>query len=354
LKPKRIWARIRPDIVDAVLQAFAESGATALARRSSSQHPVQILVEADGDSHDFRVLAWPMGRDPGTYGRKFKMEVDAARQPDFGRMPDGTALFLGHVRELGVFVGFNNVRFFDRSIFSATVDTAVLHLAVQHGIAFGERENSTGNRKAVVAVRSDLLLYYAANSVTIHHATENPAILAALTSPRFYSNPFEEVEKLPPEDQYVVKDVAKKIRDRNFTISVYNAYNRRCAISRIQLGLAQAAHIFPFRYLGATEDVTNGIALSPNFHKAYDSGLIYLDTAYVMHINVGKYNELDRTGMGGGFEYLREYIPVEPEQINLPSDKHQWPDKKMILKGLMARKIVTAPRKPPRVPSTPS
>jgi len=347
LESKRIWAKIRPDIVDAVLQAFTEDGASALVRRSISQHPVQILVEGDSDSYDFRVLAWPMGRDPGTYGRRFRMEVDAARQPDFGRMPEGTPLFLGHVRELGVFVGFNNVRFFDRSIFSATVDTAVLHLAVQHGIAFGERDKGTGDHEPVVAVRSDLLLYYAANSITIHHATENPAILAAFTSPRFYSNPFEEVEKLPLEDQYVVKATAKKIRDRNFTIAVYNAYNRRCAVSRIQLGLAQAAHIFPFRYLGATEDVTNGIALSPNFHKAFDSGLIYLDTAYVMQINYGKYNELDRGGMGGGLDYLREYIPVKPEQILLPTDKRQWPDRKMILKGLMARKIVKPPRKPP-------
>jgi len=293
------------------------------------------------------MVAWPMIRDPASHGRRYRMEAGAVAPPDSGKLNQGMPLILGHAGDLGVFVGFNGVRAFDKNILAVTVDASVLHLAVQHGMAFAERQTAYDRDEAVVAVRSDLLLYYAVNAVSIHVTADRPQVLALLTSPRFYSNPFEEINKLPDEDQYVVRDIAKKIRDRKFTVAVYNAYDRRCAVSRIQLGLAQAAHIFPFRYLGATDDVTNGIALSPNFHKAFDSGLIYLDTAYVMRINVGKYNELDRKGMGGGFEYLREHIREKPGRVHLPIDERQWPDKTMILKGLMARKIVDSPRKPP-------
>ena len=42
----------------------------------------------------------------------------------------------------------------------------------------------------------------------------------------------------------------------------------------------------PFR--GHIDDVRNGIALSPTYHRAFDFGLIYVDQEYVMRINPQK------------------------------------------------------------------
>ena len=104
--------------------------------------------------------------------------------------------------------------------------------------------------------------------------------------------------------------------------------------------MVDAAHVFPFRYKGATEEVTNGIALSKTLHWAFDRGLIYLDTNYFMKVHDEKVNILGRAGLKDGIKIFREMVGGETTLIHLPSDENQRPDKKMILKGLIARKIV--------------
>jgi putative restriction endonuclease len=55
------------------------------------------------------------------------------------------------------------------------------------------------------------------------------------------------------------------------------AYGNRCAVTRVQLRLVDAAHILPVGTTGSADHVRNGIALSPTYHRAFDAGLIYLD-----------------------------------------------------------------------------
>jgi len=53
----------------------------------------------------------------------------------------------------------------------------------------------------------------------------------------------------------------------------------------MQLRLVDAAHILPVHTEETIDDVRNGIALSPTYHRAFDGGLIYLDENYAMRIN---------------------------------------------------------------------
>jgi len=52
------------------------------------------------------------------------------------------------------------------------------------------------------------------------------------------------------------------------------------------LRLIEAAHILPVGAEGSTDLVTNGICLSPTYHRAFDRALIYLDESMKMQLSV--------------------------------------------------------------------
>jgi putative restriction endonuclease len=78
--------------------------------------------------------------------------------------------------------------------------------------------------------------------------------------------------------------VERKVRDRQFRKRVLDVYDRRCALTGMQLingggrAEAQAAHIMSVEARGP-DVVTNGIALSGTVHWMFDRGLISLSDA---------------------------------------------------------------------------
>jgi putative restriction endonuclease len=72
----------------------------------------------------------------------------------------------------------------------------------------------------------------------------------------------------------------------------------------MQLRLVDAAHIPPVGAPGSLDDVTNGIALSPTFHRVYNAGLIFLTGDYRMNVNQRRVAELQNANLIGGLETL--------------------------------------------------
>ena len=78
--------------------------------------------------------------------------------------------------------------------------------------------------------------------------------------------------------------VERKVRDRQFRKRVLDVYDRRCALTGMQLingggrAEAQAAHIMSVE-AGGPDTVANGIALSGTVHWMFDRGLIALSDA---------------------------------------------------------------------------
>ena len=74
----------------------------------------------------------------------------------------------------------------------------------------------------------------------------------------------------------------KFVRGGLFKKLVPKVYNFTCAISEMRIiaydgsSLVEACHIKPFSISG-DDKVTNGIALCPNLHTAFDKGLISID-----------------------------------------------------------------------------
>ena len=148
-----------------------------------------------------------------------------------------------------------------------------------------------------------------------------------------------EIEQLPAERRRVVSQVSRLTRDADFRRKVTRAYKQRCAVTRMQLRLLDAAHIFPVGAEGSNDEVNNGICLSPTFHRAYDRGLIYLDEDLVMKINAKQARELARLDLDGGIADFKRYLGT---RIHLPAKHSQWPDVGLIKAANESRRIKVA------------
>ena len=119
-------------------------------------------------------------------------------------------------------------------------------------------------------------------------------------------------------------------------LKCFAGFDLRKPVTGIQLRLVEAAHILPVGAVASTDHTTNGLCLSPTFHRAYDRALIYLDESYVMRINPRQEEELMREGFVGGIEQFRAQLG---KQIYLPSNRNEWPSLDMIHKANKFRQI---------------
>jgi len=67
------------------------------------------------------------------------------------------------------------------------------------------------------------------------------------------------------------------VRRAAFATEVLEAYNRLCAMCGLNLGLIEAAHVYPAHAPGSPDSVNNGVALCRNHHGAFDQHRIWVD-----------------------------------------------------------------------------
>jgi putative restriction endonuclease len=137
-----------------------------------------------------------------------------------------------------------------------------------------------------------------------------------------------DLDKLSTEERKkIVREVSLLLRDANFKRQVLHAYGFRCAVTGIQLRLVDAAHILPVAAPGSVDHVSNGIALSPTYHRAFDRGLIHLTEDYEMIIDESKVSILRSLNLVGGLPEFGRFIN---RTIQLPPDPNQRPNKTFI------------------------
>ncbi len=93
----------------------------------------------------------------------------------------------------------------------------------------------------------------------------------------------------------------------------------------MQLNLVDAAHIVPVKSLGSTDDTSNGIALSPLYHRAYDRGLVTFNENYQILVNDSALHKLKNDGIDGGVDLflngLRPTLHLPPAINDRPNIK---------------------------------
>jgi hypothetical protein len=120
-----------------------------------------------------------------------------------------------------------------------------------------------------------------------------------------------------PDEQAAVRArtaATRLIRDAKFAKLVVTAYNNRCAMCGLNFGLVSGAHIFPVSAPGSTDEITNGISLCDNHHRAFDRHLIWIDPsrrAVRMHPTILKHAESD--------SYSRNFVKNTFAQLSPPT-----------------------------------
>ena len=248
--------------------------------------------------------------------------------------PFGQTLLLGYEPNRKVFAGFDLVlhRTFTTGSPSVQIDIRVIDQALQDGMAFDRK----GNDEIAVGIRPDQFMAYLHHAADLHrYGKEAPtfAVLTKAATPTDLTD--KDISKLSGERKRIVAIVNRLSRLANFRQQVLNAYGNRCAVTKTQLRLVEAAHILPVGAPGSIDDVRNGIALTPTYHRAFDNGLIYLDEKLIMRINKEKVNALSALGLDAGLVSFQESLG----KIYLPQDKRQWPNLVMIRRANRFRQV---------------
>lgn len=136
--------------------------------------------------------------------------------------------------------------------------------------------------------------------------------------------------------------IYRYVRSSSFSRRVLDAYRHRCAITGLQLELVVAPHILVVGSGVDNDNVSNGFAMSPTFHAAFDDGLIYLayreDERSFLKLNDRPYNNLDGK-RDARKELVLAYTEKEIPEGNLPANRDDWPDKEMVKQGNNDRNI---------------
>jgi putative restriction endonuclease len=82
----------------------------------------------------------------------------------------------------------------------------------------------------------------------------------------------------------VLRQVQQVVRSARFPGEVLSAYGDRCAFCGLGAKLVQAAHIKPVRDHGP-DHVTNGLALCPTHHAAFDRFLVVIADDFTLSLN---------------------------------------------------------------------
>ena len=206
--------------------------------------------------------------------------------------------------------------------------------ALQDGLAFSRKSND----EIAVGIRPDQFMAYALNADNLHRHGKDAATFDLLTrASSLEAIPPQEIQALSVERQRILQAVSRLSRLANFRQAVLQAYGFRCAVTRAQLKLVDAAHILPVGAPGSVDDVRNGIALSPTYHRAFDNGLVFLDENLEMCINTEREAALAAARLIGGMESFKSRLGRVP----LPADRRQWPNSTFIAKANRFRQIPT-------------
>lgn len=111
------------------------------------------------------------------------------------------------------------------------------------------------------------------------------------------------------------------LRSHIFRKAVLAVYNKQCAVSGLKIEsiretfLIDACHIIPFAKI-PDDTIRNGIALSPTFHRAFDTGLIAIDDDYRLLVHP---KLIDHNPSAGIRQYDRKTIILPKQKQFYPS-----------------------------------
>lgn len=326
-------------MINILLDAIQSSGGSAIFLGGRSK-PYKFIVQFQNNRFELWVYIWTVTHGGGQRSSKeFRIQMTSVDSP-LAINPNGYTVLMGYSLELSMFAGFSldKHRIFTVGSPSIQINLNALDTGLQNGFGFSTKDNN----EIAIGVRPDLFIQYCLNAQVLH-ATGNIEILPILTNSienntneKILTEIEHNIETLPLERKLIIQKIQRLSRESKFRKIVISAYDNRCAISRMQLKLLDAAHILPVISNISTDHVTNGLALNPTLHRAYDNSLIYIDENFEMQINPNKKQELYNINQLDGIDYLEQFAG---RVIYLPQDENQRPNIDNIIKANKYRNI---------------
>lgn len=323
-------------IIDEILEAVQQSGGVAAyVSETVRTHPRKFIISFSGNTYSLWVYIWTL-----THGGRvslpdeYRIQMTSVDSP-LQMNPNGLTVLLGYHQDLRMFAGFDLTkhRTFTAGSPSVQIGISAIHSALQDGLSFVTKDND----EIAIGVRPDQFLTYCLNANQLHLYGAESNLTSLLTRVvQLDKIPEKDISSLSAERRLIVENITRYSRDANFRKIVLGAYDNRCAVTRFQLRLVDAAHILPVPSGDSSDHVTNGLALSPTFHRAYDNCLIYLDEKYVMKLNMEKAGDLKKHKLDGG---IKEFQAFLDKKIHLPLDVNQRPRTEYIKMANKHRRI---------------
>lgn len=309
------------EIVAAIEDAFTQAGVAAVLTSRQREHPRKFYISGESPFSVW-IYIWTLTHGGGRAraADEYRVQLTSVKPP-LPQNPDGPTLLLGYEPNLKCFAGFDLRKHTNFSTQSPSIQINIntLRDAERDGFAFARK----GNNEIAVGLRPDNILAYALHSDQLHkYGADAKSAALLIKASRFEPIVDSDLTILTEERRRIVSQIARLARDSSFARKVTVAYDRRCCVTGIQLQLIDAAHIIPVGSSGSTDEVRNGLCLSPTYHRAFDRGLIYLSEDRKMLLNERKRKNLATLGLDGGIRDFEKYLGRE---IFLPPDRAQWP-----------------------------
>jgi putative restriction endonuclease len=239
---------------------------------------------------------------------------------------DELVFFFGYSDDYGTFTAWNPYLLKERINEKRTISVysrfSTQKKAKKQGIALYKDDNG----QKIISFLPEYIGLYLENFSEMHQSSEETLLNLIAQSDNLGETEKNGKEILIDNEKFVLTK-QRQIRDHNFRKRIYSVYENRCAFSGIQLDLTEAAHIIPHSHELGTDEIQNGICLSPLHHKAFDAGLVYIDEEYNIKINKDKVEYLEKIGKDGG---LKKFSDLQYEKISLPKIDKFNPSKKYI------------------------
>ena len=328
---------LSPEVIVQVIEdAFTDSAASAVLVPKPKVNPRRFYVMAGEASFSVWIYVWTLthGGGPAHPVDEYRIQLTSVTPP-LPENPDGPTLLLGYEPDIKCFAGFDprKHRMFSAQSPSIQININTLREAVRDGFAFARK----GNDEIAVGFRPDNMLGYCANYESLHGDGADITVSSLLSRiGRLESVTDNEINKLTANRRRIVKKLSQLVRDSNFRRKVTVAYDRKCCVTGLQLRLIDAAHILPVWAEGSTDDVQNGLCLSPTYHRAYDRKMIYLTDDRRILINPREKTRLIKLGLVRGLQEFESHLGKE---IFLPPDRNQWPRVEFIRSANKLREI---------------
>jgi putative restriction endonuclease len=284
------------------------------------------VILSGGQAQTFVVYCWNVTPGGGPrLATERRVQLTSVPRPNLYPSGGAPPLLLGYHEDNDVFAAWDASKHRHTRDPRATggsnslyVPLATLDDARRFGFASHERVVAGGAHEVVVAFRPEAADHYLRVAPALRvTGVRNLAATAAATGGRSISR-----AGLSQRRVTVLRAIRQIVRDARFPGEVLTAYGDQCAFCGLGAKLVDAAHIKSVRSHGP-DHVTNGLALCPTHHRAFDRGFLVIEDDYSITVNRTKTSLLKETDVPKLKRSLRK-------KLALPMDASLHPDLRFV------------------------